>query len=80
LALAVLLLYIAIQIVENVLLVPKIMQKEMGLHPIIIILAIVVGGQLGGILGIIIALPLAVVIQEFFKDWGRKSKPSGFPF
>ncbi len=80
LALAVLLLYIAIQIVENVLLVPKIMQKEMGLHPIIIILAIVVGGQLGGILGIIIALPLAVVIQEFFKDWGKKRKPDEFPF
>ncbi len=80
LALAVLLLYVVIQIVENFILVPKIMQKEIGLHPVIIILAIVIGGKLAGVLGIIVALPLAVVVQEFLKDWGRKRKPTGFPF
>lgn len=80
LALAVLLLYIVVQLVENVLLVPKIMQRRLCLHPVIIILAIVIGGELAGVLGIIIALPLVIVIQEFLKDWGSKRKPDGFPF
>lgn len=80
LALAVLLLYIIVQLVENFFLAPKIMQKEIGLHPVIIVLAIVVGGKLAGILGIIIALPLVVVLQEFWRDWGKKRKPKGFPF
>lgn len=80
LALGVLLLYIAVQLVENVFLVPKIMQKEVGLHPVIVILAIVIGGKLAGILGIIIALPLVIVVQEFLKDWGKRPRPKGFPF
>lgn len=80
LALAVLLLYLVVQLVENVLLVPKIMQKKLRLHPVIIILAIVIGGKLAGILGIIIALPLVIVAQEFLRDFGKKPRPTGFPF
>ncbi len=66
-------LFIAIQQLENHVLVPKIMQKAVGLSPIIVIIAILVGGKLFGIGGAILAVPVAAGIQvflaEFFPDF-----------
>jgi len=45
-------IYIVIQIIENNILVPKIMQRAVGLSPIIVLLAILIGGRLMGILEI----------------------------
>jgi predicted PurR-regulated permease PerM len=68
LALAVLILYIVVQQVENHLLVPMIMSKSVGLNPILVILGILVGGSLGGFLGAIIAVPLLSGVQVFVHD------------
>lgn len=57
LAIAVLALYIAIQFLENHLLVPKIMQKAVGLNPIMVILGIAIGANLLGIPGALLAVP-----------------------
>lgn len=67
-ALVVIGIYILIQQLENNVLVPKIMQKSVGLNPIIIILVVVVGGRLGGVIGAIIAIPVAAAIDVFLKD------------
>lgn len=59
--------YIVIQLLENNLLVPRIMQKAVGLNPIVVILGIIIGGKLLGILGALLAVPfisLAVVITS----------------
>jgi predicted PurR-regulated permease PerM len=72
LALWVLILYIVVQQLENYLLVPVIMRKVVGLNPVIVIVALLVGGKLLGILGIILAVPAAAVLAEFFKDIKRK--------
>lgn len=68
-ALIVIALYIAVQQLENTFLVPKIMQKAVGLSPIIIIIALLIGAKLMGIVGAALAVPisasLAVVIQEW---------------
>lgn len=57
LTLVVAVLYICIQMLENNLLVPKIMEKAVGLNPIIIILSVATGATLIGILGALLAIP-----------------------
>ena len=68
-AVAVLVLFFIIQQTENNFLVPKIMQKTIGVSPVFIILAILIGAKLLGILGAILAVPamagLAVVIEQW---------------
>ena len=63
-------LYFLIQQAENHLIVPKVMQKTTGLNPIIVIVAVLVGAQLAGVLGALLAVPVAaaleVVIHERF--------------
>lgn len=62
--------YFLIQLLENNLLVPKIMQKAVGLNPVIIIIAVIFGSELMGILGALISVPLMsmlVIIYHSFK-------------
>lgn len=71
-ALLVAILYVIIQILENNFLVPRIMQRAVGLHPIIVILGIIIGGKLLGVLGALLAVPfislLIVVGREVRKS------------
>lgn len=62
LALWTLLLYWLIQYLENNLLVPRIMQKAVGLNPLGSIIALLIGGKIGGIFGILLAIPVATII------------------
>ncbi len=68
LALLVVILYVIIQQLENNIIVPKVMQQTVGLHPIIILLALLIGGRLGGVVGIIMAVPLVAIFAIFFRD------------
>ncbi len=69
---AVVILYLIIQQAENNILVPKIMQKVTGLSPILSIAALLIGVKVGGVVGAILAIPLAtmiaVVAEDMFKD------------
>ena len=61
---------------ENHVIVPLLIKKLVGLNPVTVILAILVGAKLGGILGILLAVPLAAVVDEFFDELAkRKSTP-----
>lgn len=68
LAIFVLVFYYLVQLVENHILVPKIMQKFVGLNPIVIIVVLIVGFNIGGIIGGILAIPVATAISVFLKD------------
>lgn len=72
LALAVLILYVIVQQFENHLIYPTVMRKATGVPPLIVILAILVGGKLGGIFGILLAVPLTVILMELLTDWAKK--------
>lgn len=72
LGLWVILLYIAIQQVENQILSPLILGRTLGINPVVIIIALLVGFNLAGILGMILAVPLATVIVEWFNDIAEK--------
>ncbi len=69
LALFVLILYVVIQQVENHILVPKIMQKAVGLNPVFVILALLVGYERGGVLGVLLSVPAATAVGVFIKDF-----------
>src|SRR3712207_3975721 len=64
------LLFVGIQQLESNFLTPKIQGDTLHVHPILVFLAVIVGGGLGGILGVIVAVPaLAVgrVLFDFFR-------------
>jgi len=59
-------LYVLIQQLENNLLVPRIMQSAVGIHPLVTIISIIIGLQLAGVVGAILAVPLYLVAKVFF--------------
>ena len=67
-AVVVTLLYIIVQQFENYVVVPQVMKRAVQLNPVIIILALLVGLKLGGVLGAILAIPVATAIGVFVGD------------
>src|SRR3989344_5121790 len=65
-------LYIIIQQFENHLIYPLVVTKIVGIPPIIVIVAILVGGELAGIIGFLLAVPLTTVLVELFNDLEKK--------
>lgn len=61
-------LYIIIQLIENHLLVPRIMQRAVGLNPVIVIVGVIVGGRLLGIPGALISVPFISLIVLISKN------------
>lgn len=75
-ALIVLVLFLVVQQIENHFLVPKIMGKALGLSPVTIIFAVLIGGKLLGLVGILIAVPVAAVISVIIEEL-RHEHPKG---
>jgi predicted PurR-regulated permease PerM len=69
--LGIIMIYIGGQLLEGVYLGPRIMGKETGLHPVIVMVAILVGGTLFGLLGIMLAVPATAVLQVALRRWHR---------
>lgn len=78
-ALAVLIMYWLIQQMENHLIVPKVMQKAVGLNPIVIIIVILIGARLMGFVGVLLAVPTAAAVSVVIKDFFEKSEISKAP-
>ena len=55
--------YLLIQQVENNLLVPRIMARGLDLHPLPVLIAIVIGGNVAGLLGILLAPPALATLR-----------------
>jgi len=66
--LAVAILYIIVQQIENHILVPKVMEKTTGLSPVVVLLSILIGAKILGILGILLAVPVAVILAVFIDE------------
>jgi predicted PurR-regulated permease PerM len=74
LGLWVLILYLVVHQIEGYLITPFVMGRVVGLNPIVIILALLIGGKLGGLLGMVLAVPLAAVFAELLRDMIKKRK------
>ncbi len=68
LALMVIALYVIIQQLESYLIAPLIVQKATGISPLVVILSVLIGINLAGFWGLILAIPVAVTILEYIKD------------
>lgn len=68
-------LYLILQQFENHLIYPLVVKKVVGVPALLVIIALIAGGQLGGFLGILLSVPFAAVLQELANDVQyRKSK------
>ncbi len=52
-----------IQQLENNIVVPMIMKKATGLNPIFILIALIVGGRIGGVVGAVLAIPISLIFE-----------------
>lgn len=75
-AIFVIILYVIIQQLENNLIVPKVMQKTVGLNPLVIIIAMMIGMKVGGIIGMLLAIPVTSALAIILGDVLQKSKVS----
>ncbi|MBI2120270.1 MAG: AI-2E family transporter [Parcubacteria group bacterium] len=72
LGLMVIAFYIIIQQFENHLIYPIVVRKVVGVPPILVIIALLIGLKLAGFMGIILSVPLAAALMEFVNDIEKK--------
>lgn len=65
----VLVFYVLAQQLENNVLVPNIMKKATGLNPLVTLIAVLLGARLAGVVGVILAVPIATIISVFLTDF-----------
>ena len=72
------LVFVVIQIIQDAILVPRIIGKEMGLSPAIILLSLSIWGKLLGIFGLLIALPMTCLLLAYYRRFlARAEATSG---
>ena len=52
-----------VQLIDNIILQPLVLSKSVNLHPLIIVFAVLIGGQFFGLLGMLLAVPVAGIIK-----------------
>jgi len=67
-----LVLYLVIQQFENHLIYPLVVRKVIGVPPILVILALIIGWNLAGFLGVLLSVPIAAVLIEFTNDVAKE--------
>ncbi len=69
---AVIAFYLVIQQFENHLIYPLVVRKVVGVPPILVVLALIVGWELFGFLGVLLSVPVAAAVIEFVNDIAKK--------
>lgn len=64
-------LYVIINQFESHIIHPLVVNKVVGIPPLLVILALIIGGELAGFLGIVLAIPLAAALREFLSDYDK---------
>lgn len=70
-AIYVLIFFLVVQKLEGTFLTPTFMRLTTSLNPAVILIAILIGGQLAGLIGLILAVPGAVLVQEVINHWSE---------
>lgn len=67
--------FTAQQFIENHFLVPRVMERQVGVSPVTVIAALLIGSELLGIVGALLAVPTAAIVQVLVSEWlDRESK------
>ncbi len=67
-----------VQLLEGSIITPKIVGDTVGLHPLVAIVALLIGGQLFGIIGMLLAVPVTAVLQVFLRSLAGYYRNSEF--
>jgi predicted PurR-regulated permease PerM len=60
--------FLLVQGIEGTVITPRLVGHKVGLHPVVTILAILLGGQFFGLIGILLAVPVTAVLNVFFRS------------
>ncbi|MBQ6415218.1 MAG: AI-2E family transporter [Butyrivibrio sp.] len=71
-ALAFIIFTIVLQTVDGYILKPRLFGESLGVSPLMILIAIVIGGRLFGVAGILLAIPFAAIIDFIWRDYVLK--------
>lgn len=63
--------YFILHQIENYIIQPLVVRRMIGISPLVVILAILIGAKLAGFWGFILAIPMAVIVLEFMGDLER---------
>ena len=66
---AVIVCLVIVQQIDCNILCPKIVGDIVGLHPALVLIAVTIGGNMNGLLGMIIAVPIAASLKTLIADW-----------
>lgn len=67
-ALKVVLVIFIVQQIDGNIINPRLMSNKVGLHPLWVVFALLAGGELGGLLGMLIAIPAAAILKIIFRE------------
>ncbi len=79
LSILVIALYVVVNQLQGNIIYPMVVQKVLGVPPLVVILAIIAGSQLAGFLGIVIAVPVAAALQEWIGDIQKGKQRLAYP-
>lgn len=65
--------FVVVQQLENNILVPILMRKAVNIHPVIVIISLMAGFEVAGVIGVILAVPVTVVVQEIVENTLRRN-------
>lgn len=76
-AFAVIFLYVFANTIETFIVIPMLLKQSIKLNPIVLLFAVLVGGRLGGVLGILLSIPVAAILtllyQEYQRTWSKRA-------
>jgi len=67
-----------VQLIEGMVITPKIVGNTVGLHPLVTIVALLIGGQIFGLMGMLLAVPVTAIIQVFLRSLAEFYRNSEF--
>jgi len=61
--------YFLVQQVENSIIVPQVMRRSVGVRPLVVIISLIIGFELQGVVGAILAVPVVIALQVIFSEF-----------
>jgi predicted PurR-regulated permease PerM len=65
--------------VEDYVISPRIMEKQLELHPLAVLFGVLAGGEVGGILGVYLSIPVMAAARIFWRRWSAYSRQQASP-
>ena len=67
--LSVIAVFVVAQMIESFILTPKIVGHTVGLDPLLTLIALIIGGNMLGLVGLLIAVPVAGIVNRIYQDY-----------